>query len=112
MNLIDCNPAPALVSALYPELRRIQLFVALAEAGPAKEPNYQQIIFTADSQAAFRLDCTQEDCVCGGFDFAPAIATLVDSQEVMGQGVVGCSGTIQPGSTRCMLLAEYRIVIE
>lgn len=100
------------ISELYPELRRITLFVAFEEADSESEPNYQQIIFTAGNEAIFRLDCSRDDCVGGGFDFTSAVDDLVKQNESRVHGTLACKGTLGSGGDRCSLMAEYRIIVE
>lgn len=111
MNLQITSHTCPTVSVLYPGLRRITLFVAFEEADAQSEPNYQQIIFTADNEAAFRLDCSRDACRCGGFDFAPIINALIGSEESRVHGRLACEGTLD-GAEPCSLQAEYRIFIE
>jgi len=104
--------AHATVSELYPEVGKIVIFVAFEKADSEAEPNYQQIIFTAQSEAAFRLDCSRDDCVGGGFDFAPVIDATVKSGESRVHDKLACEGRLGPGGPCCSLLAEYRIIVD
>lgn len=104
--------AMATLGGLYPDLRRITLFVAFEEADATAEPNYQQIIFTADAAADFRLDCSRDACVHGGFDFTPIIDEMVTSREAMAHGRLDCGGRLGDGGYRCSLQAEFRIIID
>lgn len=106
------NQAHATISELYPDVGRIMLFVAFEEADSESEPNYQQIIFTAGSEAAFRLDCSRDACVGGGFDLAAPIDEMLKAGESRAHGVLACEGTLDPGGTPCSLRAEYRIIVE
>lgn len=110
--IYDGGMAHASLAELYPEVRRIVLFVAIEEADSESEPNYQQIIFTAGSEAAFRLDCSRDECTCGGFDFAPVIAEMMKNQESRVHGKLACAGTRDDGSDHCLLQAEYRIIVD
>ena len=108
----DANRPHTTISELYPELRRITLFVAFEEADSESEPNYQQIIFTADTEAVFRVDCSRDECVRGGFDFAPVIDEMVKNGESRVHGKRACEGTLGSGGDRCSLRAEYRIILD
>jgi hypothetical protein len=101
----------ATLGGLYPGLRRLTLFVAFEEADATAEPNYQQIIFTADAAAEFRLGCSRDTCNGGGFDLSPIIDEMVVSREVMAHGKLCCSGHLGAGE-RCALRAEFRIIID
>jgi hypothetical protein len=111
-NQNDKDKAPATIAQLYPAVRRITLFVAFEEADSESEPNYQQIIFTADSEAAFRLDCSRDTCVAGGFDFTPIVDSMIHTGEPMVHGKLACKGTLGTGGENCSLQAEYRIIID
>jgi len=102
------------LSELYPDIERLTLFVAFEEADAEAEPNYQQIIFTGDSAAAFRLDCSREECVTGGFDYEPFIDELIRSGEQRAQGKISCQGSLGSGEAGlcCALQSEYRIIIQ
>jgi hypothetical protein len=102
------------LSDLYPDIERLTLFVAFEEAEAEAEPNYQQMIFTGDSAAAFRLDCSREECVAGGFDYEPFIAELIRSGEQLAHGKIACQGSLgsSEGRQRCALQSEYRIMIQ
>jgi hypothetical protein len=102
------------LSELYPNVTRIMLFVAFEEADSEAEPNYQQIIFTQDSAAAFRLECSRDECVDGGFDYAPFIEELIQSGEERAHGKIACAGWLGSGEggQRCSLQSEYRIIIQ
>jgi hypothetical protein len=102
----------ATLGGLYPGLRRLTLFVAFEEADATAEPNYQQIIFTADAVADFRLDCSRDVCSGGGFDFTPIVVDMVSNRESMAHGKLGCVGHLGPGGKRCALQAEFRIIID
>ena len=112
INHNDKNQAHATISELYPDLRRITLFVAFEEADSESEPNYQQIIFTAETEVVFRLDCSRDACVGDGFDFTPIIDNMVKNQESMSHGRLECEGSLGSGGDRCSLQAEYRIIID
>jgi hypothetical protein len=99
-----------IVSQLYPHVGRIVLFAAFEEADAECEPNYQQIIFTPDAEAAFRLACSREECSGGGFDFARIIDEMVKTGESRAHGKLACAGIVDSGS--CGLKAEYRIIID
>ncbi|MEJ2199692.1 MAG: hypothetical protein P8X63_01560 [Desulfuromonadaceae bacterium] len=102
------------LSELYPNVSRLILFVAFEKADSDAEPNYQQIIFTPDSEAAFRLDCSRDECVDGGFDYAPFIDQLVQSGKDRDHGKMVCQGRLccGEGETPCSLQSEYRIFIQ
>ncbi len=108
----DRNQAHATIAELYPDVGRILLFVAFEEADAESEPNYQQIIFTAETEAAFRLDCSRDECVGGGFDFTPVVDAMVKNRESRVHGHLACEGTLGSGGNRCGLEAEYRIIID
>lgn len=108
----DTNQAHPTISQLYPDVGRILLFVAFEEADAESEPNYQQIIFTAETEAVFRLDCSREECAGGGFDLAPVVDGMVKNQESRVHGHLACEGSLGPGRDRCGLRAEYRIIID
>ena len=102
------------VSELYPDITRITLFVAFQQAAAGADSNYQQIIFTPDAEAAFRLDCSRDECVDGGFDYGPFIDELIKSGESRVHGRVACEGWLGSGENRrrCSLHSEYRIIID
>ncbi len=106
------NQARATISELYPDVGRIMLFVAFEEADSESEPNYQQIIFTPGTEAAFRLDCSRDECVGGGFDFSAMIDEMLKNGELRVHGVLACKGTLAPEGTPCSLKAEYRIIVD
>lgn len=112
MNPIDTGYTK--LSDLYPDIERLTLFVAFEEAEDGAEPNYQQIIFTGHSVADFRLDCSREECVDGGFDYEPFIDELVRSQEQRAQGKILCQGSLGRGeeSSCCALKSEYRLIVQ
>lgn len=108
----DRNQAHATISELYPDVGRIILFVAFEEADAESEPNYQQIIFTAETEAIFRLDCSREACAGGGFDFTPVVDEMVKNKESRVHGKLACEGALGHGGHRCGLKAEYRIIVD
>lgn len=106
------NQSSATLSELYPDFRKITLFVAFEEADSESEPHYQQIIFTPDTEAIFRLDCSRDACVGGGFDFTPVVDAMVKNQESRVHGKLACEGTLGSAGDCCSLQAEYRIIID
>jgi hypothetical protein len=102
------------ISELYPDVTRVVLFVAFQQAAAGADANYQQIIFTPDSEAVFRLDCSRDDCVDGGFDYGPHVAELIASGESRSHGRIACEGWLGNGENRrhCSLQSEYRIVVD
>jgi hypothetical protein len=107
----DKNQAQATISELYPDVGRIILFVAFEEADSESEPNYQQIIFTAETEAIFRFDCSRDACVGGGFDLTPVVDEMMNSKESLVHGKLACEGSLGSGQ-RCGLQAEYRIIVD
>lgn len=99
------------LSDLYPDVGRIMLFVAFQQAAAGADANYQQIIFTHDAEASFRLDCSRDECVDGGFDYAPFIDELIRSGESRSHGRIACGGRLGEGQQCCSLSSEYRIII-
>ncbi len=99
---------------LYPDIERLTLFVAFEQADAEAEPNYQQIIFTESCAAAFRLECSRDECVDGGFDYEPFIDELIRSGEQQAQGKIACQGSLGGGEegSCCALQSEYRIIIQ
>ena len=112
INQNDKNQAQATIFELYPNLRRITLFVAFEEVDSESEPNYQQIIFTVETEAIFRLDCSRDSCVGGGFDFTRVVDDMVKNQASRVHGKLLCEGTPGSGGDCCSLQAEYRIIID
>jgi len=108
----DQDRAPATIAELYPDVGRILLFVAFEEADAESEPNYQQLIFTTQNEAIFRLDCSRDECAGGGFDFTPLVDEMVRNKEARAHGKLECKGTLGSGEHRCSLQAEYRIVVD
>ena len=108
------KPNRKTLAEIYPNVTRLMLFVAFEEADAEAEPNYQQIIFTPGSEAVFRLDCSREDCVDGGFDYAPFIDALIRSGEERAHDTIACEGWLGSGDGRqpCSLQSEYRIVVQ
>ena len=102
----------ATLSELYPDVRRVTLFVAFEEADAESEPNYQQIILTADTEAIFRLECLRDTCAGGGFDFTPVVDEMVKNKESRIHGKLACEGTLGSGGHRCLLKVEYRIIVD
>jgi hypothetical protein len=105
------DQAQGTISELYPEIARILLFAAFEEADSESEPNYQQIIFTPQSEAIFRLDCSREECVGGGFDLTKVVAEMVKNRESRVHGKLACEGTLRSGGRCCSLKADYRIIV-
>ena len=105
------DKAHASIAELYPDVGRIVLFVAFEEADSESEPNYQQIIFTADAEAIFKLDCSRDECVGGGFDFSPIVDEMMRNKESRVHGRLACKGTCGSGGDPCSLKAEYRIIV-
>jgi len=102
------------LSELYPNVSRVTLFVAFEEADADAEPNYQQIIFTGNAATVFRLGCSRDDCVDGGFDYGPPIADLIQRGEEREHGKIACEGRLGSGrrSKPCSLQSEYRIIVQ
>jgi len=109
---VDEDRAHPTVSESFPDVRRITLFVAFEEADPESEPNLQQIIFTAQTEANFRIDCSRDECVGGGFDFKPMVAEMVMNKESRVHDDLACEGLLGAGGHRCSLKAEYRLIID
>jgi hypothetical protein len=102
----------ATIAELYPGIGRLILFVAFEEADSESEPNYQQIIFTPGTEAAFQLDCSRDGCKGGGYNFSPIIDDMVKKLESRVHGTLACGGTLGPEGCCCSLKAEYRIIAD
>lgn len=114
MNTQQSDSSEARLCDLFPGIERLTLFVAFEEADSGSDPNYQQLIFTEDSIAAFQLDCSRQECRHGGFDYEPFIRRLVDSQEQQLRGEIACQGTLGSlnGSACCALKSDFRIIAQ
>lgn len=89
------------------------LFVAFEKAGAEVEPNYRQIIFTENCAATFRLHCSRDECVDGGFDYESFINELIRSGEQRIHGKIACQGSLGGVEGQyCALQSEYRIIIQ
>lgn len=98
---------------LYPQIESLTLFVAFQKANVDAEPNYQQIIFTENSDAMFSLHCSRDECLGGGFDYKPFVDAMLRSGEQLAHGKIMCQGSLgkRDGAERCSLCSEYRIVV-
>lgn len=112
INHNDKHRADVTLSDLYPDLRRLTLFIAFQEADSESEANYQQIIFTPDTEAIFRLDCSRDSCSGGGFDLAPLVDAVVKNRQEMAHGTLACEGSLGFAGEHCSLQAEYRIIVD
>ncbi|MBW2688932.1 MAG: hypothetical protein JRC99_03245 [Deltaproteobacteria bacterium] len=111
MNSIE--PGQKRLSDLYPNIERLTLFAAFEKLDAEAEPNYRQIIFTENCDVAFRLHCSRNECVDGGFDYEPFIDELIRSGEQRVHGKITCQGSLGGVEGRCCALqSEYRIIIQ
>ncbi|MBW2476874.1 MAG: hypothetical protein JRE63_06070 [Deltaproteobacteria bacterium] len=111
MNAIETNNKK--LCELYPRIESLTLFVAFQKANADVEPNYQQIIFTGNSDATFSLHCSRDECFGGGFDYKPFIDDMMRNGDELAHGKIVCQGSLGSGDEAqgCRLRSEYRIVI-
>jgi hypothetical protein len=84
-----------LVSELFPKVTEIAISMLYNQAGALK-PLSRTVNFSADSAAAFKLNCLCADCVEGRFDFTKIISAMVKTRKTTSKGEISCDSCPAP----------------
>jgi hypothetical protein len=80
-----------IVSALFPEVASVVISMTYKQMG-VLEPFQRTINFFPSSYAIFMVNCLNEGCVGGGFNFGRIVTTMVRDLKNVSRGKLRCKG--------------------
>ena len=90
------NIDAGILSARFPEISSIAISMVYRQVG-VLEPFHRTVNFFPGSYAVFRVNCLNEGCIEGGFDFSKIITTMVRDLKNVSAGTLSCTGC-SPGA--------------
>jgi len=106
----------ASLSQKFPELK--SLTIAFGYFSPEGNTRNREIKYTVNpayAKSVFRLDCLNDECVCGDFDLSEALTRAVAGREATVSGELRCEGWISKSTIdriHCYNILRYRISLE
>lgn len=97
-----------LLSASYPYIASIVITMDYYQKGAGPVLMRRTVNFFPGSTAYFLMECIKNDCISGGFNLEPVIATMVEGQVKSGDGKLVCHGNNASGHAR----VDYKIAIQ
>ena len=101
------NIEAGVMSARFPEVASIVISMTYKQVG-VLEPFHRVVNFFPGSYALFKVNCLNEGCVGGGFDFSRIINSMVRDLKNVSKGELGCKGCA-PGTDFSHLSYEVTI---
>ncbi|MCK4913426.1 MAG: hypothetical protein KAS69_02370 [Planctomycetes bacterium] len=101
-----------LLKEKYPKVTNISVEMSFKDNDERSNPKPQQVEFSQESKAFFKIECPCHECVSGGFDFSSAINELVTSHLDKLDGTITCQGWQDKeriNKHRCFLKLNYTI---
>ena len=80
-----------IVSAHFPEVASVVVSMTYKQMG-VLEPFQRTVNFFPSSYAIFMVNCLNEGCVGGGFDFSRIVTTMVRDLKSVSRGKLRCKG--------------------
>lgn len=84
--------AAGLISERFPGVTQIVFRMTYFQRDGRSVLMVRTINFTAADYAYFHMDCTNDDCTEGGFDFMPVVAGLLKDRKKTVKGKMFCCG--------------------
>ncbi len=106
----------ASLSEKYRELK--SLTVEFGYFSPEGLSRNRQIKYTVNpdhAKSVFRLDCLNNECVCGDFDLSEALAQAVAARQATATGELCCQGWLSKTTIdriRCRSILRYKLILE
>ena len=96
-----------LMSTRYPSVASIVVVMNYYQRGMIPPIMKRTVNFFPSSAAFFLMECMKYDCIDGGFDLEPVIATMVRGRLESGSGELVCQGNDSSGHAHI----DYNIAI-
>ena len=90
------NIDAGILSARFPEITNIAISMVYRQVG-VLEPFHRTVNYFPGSYAVFRVNCLNEGCIEGGFDFSKIISAMVRDLKNLSKGKLSCKGC-SPGA--------------
>jgi hypothetical protein len=85
------NIDAGVMSARFPEVASIVISMKYRQVG-VLEPFQRVVNYFPGSYAVFKVNCLNEGCLEGGFDFSKIIAAMVRDLKNVSKGELSCTG--------------------
>lgn len=96
----------------YPEVTGLVIKMSFKDYDERSNHKPEQMEFSQESKAFFKIACPYYECVSGGFDFSSAIDELVTSHLDKLDGTITCQGWQDKeriNKNQCFLKLDYTI---
>ena len=101
-----------LIERWFPNLSGLVIDMTFKNPDWGKDPRPRQRSYGPEHRAFFEIECTDRECVSGGFDLSKAVSQLVSSGNTESSGTITCMGwqdVERVGQYRCLLEMTYKI---
>jgi len=109
------NESPSL-SKTYRDLKSLTVeFGYFNPEGVSQNRHIKYTVNPEHAKSVFRLDCRNDECVCGDFDLSDALAKAVADRETAVTGEMCCQGWLSKTTidqTRCLNILRYKLILE
>ena len=85
------NIDAGVLSARFPEVASIVISMKYRQVG-VLEPFHRTVNYFPGSYAVFKVNCLNEGCIDGGFDFSKTISAMVKDLKNVSRGELSCKG--------------------
>jgi len=96
------------ITARYPNVASVTIDMNYYAGNSAQAIMQRTVNFFPNSNAYFRMECMNHDCIDGGFNLEPAVAKMVKARLKSDKGEMVCSGKDFRGHARI----NYKISIK
>lgn len=104
------------LSEKFRELKSLNIeFGYFSPEGLSQNRRIKYAVNVNHAKSVFRLDCVNNECVCGDFDLSEALAKAVATRQASVTGEMCCQGWLSKTTidqTRCRNLLRYDLILE
>ena len=104
------------LSEKFRELKSLTVeFGYFSPKGVARNSSIKYTVNPDYARSVFRLDCPNNECVCGDFDLSEALARAVAARQTTATGEMSCQGWLSKTTidrVHCHNLLRYKLSLE
>lgn len=108
--------ASVCLSQRFRELKSLTVeFGYFSQEGLRRNQPIKYTVNTDRAKSVFRLDCVNNECVCGDFDLSEALAQAVATRQATATGEMRCQGWLSKTAIdriRCHTILRYKLSLE
>ncbi len=114
LELLKKNKMEAgLVSDRFPGVARIVFRMTYYQRGGRSVLMTRTMNFVPSDYAYFQVDCSQRDCMDGGFNLLPVVSALIKDRKKTARGKLCCDGKLtNSAATPNHASIDYEVIVE